>query len=52
MEVEVPRVDSPDPVLAHEDRDVRVVQQLPGDVGKLPEDLLRDGGVTRRCDEH
>jgi hypothetical protein len=50
--VGVARVDGADAVVPHEDRRVRVVQEVAAQVGKLGEDLVRHGRVAVGVGRH
>lgn len=51
MEVGIAGIDTPNPVLAHQDGGVGVVYHVPSEVRKLPEYLGSDCGMPIRGDE-
>jgi len=51
VEVCVPRANSPDSMFAHEDCGMRVVDEIPCQVGKLFDDLRSDFRVSVGGDE-
>src|SRR5881227_3730469 len=50
--VGVSRADLPDPVLAHENRSVRIVEQVAGDVRQFGQDLGGDVSMPLSRDEN
>jgi hypothetical protein len=46
MEVRVPRADFIDSVLTHQDRRMRIVDQIAGKPRKFGDDLGRNGGMS------
>jgi hypothetical protein len=52
IEIGIARADSSDPVLAHENGGVRVVEQVAGEMRQLRNDLPGDVGVKLGRDEY
>src|SRR5262249_11712422 len=52
MEIGIPGTDSSDPVFAHENSGMRIVDQIAGEVRQLQNDLFGDIGVSLRRDEN
>jgi hypothetical protein len=52
MEIGIPGTDSSDPVFAHENSGMRIVDQIAGEVRQLQNDLFGDVGVSLRRDEN
>src|SRR3989442_12735361 len=52
VEIGIPGADSPDPMLAHENGRVRVVEQIASEVWQLQDDVFGDVGVSLRRNEN
>ena len=52
VEIAVAGADAADAVLAHEDGDMRVVNEIPGEIGNLGNDRLDDFGMARGRNEN